>query len=279
MNKIVEEIQQDFKRMLPDDLKNLEIDKKILGRGGFGIVKQLSLRRNTKLYALKIVDFTKGNRDFEKFKFFNEVRTGGNKHIEKFGLKTHFHKIKKNYGWYIMDHLQKNHPKSQVYTLFQYFQMFKRRKIPRHHKLYNLFYTKLKNFYKYTKGYHGDLHTKNIAVLMSKKDSIASNNLLDLIIYDYGTFIPFSIPTSNNFSLMNYILLSKKEFNQNPKMTYNSNYNKNVPMKSHNAFGVQLFRSNHDMLLKLSYEMYGYPRYFIDNMLKLNTLRSASLRS
>lgn len=274
MNKIVEEIQQDLKRMLPDKLKTLKINKKILGKGSYGVIKQLSLNRNTKLYALKIVQFPKYLRRTEQDKFKHEVRVGKNKNIEKFGLKIHYHKVNAEYGWYIMDHIQKRHPKGHVYTLFQYFNMFNRITIPDNHKLYRLLHTKLKNFYKYAKGYHGDLHTKNIAVILNKKDSTESDHLLDLIIYDYGTFIPFKSNDTNNFSLMNYLSLSKKEFNTNNKMTFNRNYDKNVPMKVHDNFGSQLFRANYNMFMKLTYEMYGYPRYFVNKMLELNSLRS-----
>ena len=212
MNKIIEEIQQDFGRLLPDNLRGLKIDKKILGKGSYGVVKQLSLNKNSKLYALKIVKFPKYYRRLEKFKFRHEVKVGKNKHIDKFGVKIHYHKVNETYGWYIMDHVQKRYPDSHLYTLYQYFNMFNYRKFPENHKLYTLLYTKLKNFYKYAKGYHGDLHTKNMVVLLSKKDSIESDYLLDLIIYDYGTFVPFKANIANNFSLMNYLLLSKREF-------------------------------------------------------------------
>lgn len=265
MNTILAEIQEEIEK-IPSNINKAKIIKKKYISGPNGIIKELSVGKNKKKYVLKIVKFNKTTEKFDKYRFKNEIKIGQNKNIDKFGIKIHHYKIKEKYGWYIMDHIQKKYQNAFVYTLYQYFNMFNNKRIPDNHTIYSLLYNKLNSFYKYTKGYHGDLHTKNIAVILKNEKSTESKDLLNILIYDYSTFVPFK-NVLKNASLINYLLLSKKEFNKNKNMSFYKIYNINVPMKKHEKYGKQLIRSNHDVLFKQSYLMYGYPKYFIHKML------------
>lgn len=54
------------------------------------------------------------------------------------------------------------------------------------HAFHRLFASKLKAFYRAVHGFHGDLHDQNVVVTLDK-----SRNLLNVVILDYGRFVPF----------------------------------------------------------------------------------------
>lgn len=80
--------------------------------------------------------------------------------------------------------------------------------------------TKLKstllNFYSITKGYHGDLHTKNIAVVLEGK------KLLHVFIFDYGAHQPFRQPFKCD-SVKNAFAEIQKQFDINLFQSTNKN--------------------------------------------------------
>jgi hypothetical protein len=61
---------------------------------------------------------------------------------------------------------------------------------------HRLFAFKLKAFYRAVRGFHGDLHDQNVVVTLDK-----SRNLFNIVILDYGRFVPFFLNNHNHNDL------------------------------------------------------------------------------
>ena len=152
----------------------IDIVDKPIGAGITASVHKLIVNGSTDEYVIKVgVIDPRNNMNQEINKFMKEIKIGLIKNVDSFGLRIHAYDINPRLGyvWYIMDDIKKGNENKYIYSLTAYFRMFDYKKIHHAHKIYKLFGRKLLNFYKNTKGYHGDLHTNNIAVILNNKNS------------------------------------------------------------------------------------------------------------
>jgi len=174
-------------------ISQLRVGDRIGGDTSFGSVRLLG---DDGKYVVKRMVF-KANRNTDYLKIFlNEVRVGRMPHIAKVGPKIHLWRLIRDStgeavaGEYIMDSFTKGNPNLKVFTLSQYF----RSSCPaRGHPIFGKLRETLFNFWRITQGYHGDLHTSNIAVLVKRDGSIAR-----LLIFDYGAHKRFKETASSS---------------------------------------------------------------------------------
>jgi len=120
--------------------------------------------------------------------FFNEIRIGQIKGIEKLGTRTLAYGFSNNIGYHLMTDVTYNKSKlMESVSLNEY--MKKLNACPStNHSLYKKLFKTLFDFYKLTKGYHGDLHGGNIYVVY-KLPYI--DNVKSIKIIDYGAHVNF----------------------------------------------------------------------------------------
>jgi hypothetical protein len=192
----------------------------IISSGGFGTVRKL-----TPGFVIKKM-FLESQRNINIF--MNEIRVGTMPGIKEVGPKIYAYRISGNVGQYIMDDL------GNFLTLASF-----TRKMcpPTNHPIYTALKECLVKFYKITKGYHGDLHADNIAVVFNKDGSFKK-----IMIYDYGAHRPFK----NNSSASCFEEYMNK-INRNFKQNYKSG-NRFWGVKIETRNNIQSFRPNSNML-------------------------------
>jgi hypothetical protein len=134
---------------------------------------------------LKVIDL----RDPEdRAGFDNEIRIGKTKGIEKLGTRTLAYGISNYIGYHVMTDVTYNKSKSmESVSLYEY--MNRLNACPStEHPLYKKLFKTLFNFYKLTKGYHGDLHGQNIYVVYELP---YIDNVKSIKIIDYGAHVKF----------------------------------------------------------------------------------------
>ena len=154
-----------------------------------GVVRRVEYKGNPVKFVSKEIPKTKLSI------FKKEIYVGQLPHVEKFGPRVVAYRILSDRCEYIMDNFIRGHKDLHVLTLDQY-----KKKIgivP--FMIWKMFYKSLLSFYKVTHGYHGDLHTNNIAIIFKKSKPI------QVQIYDYGTWRPFTSQIPKNSSLLNYL--------------------------------------------------------------------------
>jgi len=134
-------------------------------------------------------------------------------------------------------------------------------------------YKKLKEallkFWRLTKGYHGDLHVGNMAVMYSR----ITDEPIKVIIFDYGSHKKFKTATNNSTCFERFVQIIDKEFsNRFKKNTVNSAYfpknsqirtacgrrgqprrpNTNM-LRGYAAPGVLTSRNNQDIMARMTY--------------------------
>lgn len=194
-------------------------------------------------YVIKYIPFRHKHslKSFQK-----EVSIGSIKGIEKVGPKVLAYKIVKDpvvmeiqgqklygedYGIIIMQNMKKG--KDVILQDLKDY-LNKHICVSKKSKIYNLLIDKLVKFYNITEGYHGDLHSENIMLIKDSK----TNEILDLMIFDYGSYRKFT-----NFNIKKcksiYEIFEKiqKQFNKSIRKSNNSN---------------QPYRSNKAMFNKLN---------------------------
>jgi hypothetical protein len=117
--------------------------------------------------------------------FMNEVRTGSHQELykTKTGPRVLAYYKDSRFGMYVMDSFTFGQPNYKHSTLNQYL----RNSCPApNSQLIKMLKTTLLRFYGITKGYHGDLHNGNIAVVTDE-----NNTLKWVLIFDYGAHILF----------------------------------------------------------------------------------------
>ena len=130
-----------------------------------------------------------GERDFN-----NEVRVGKIPGIQSVGTRIYesFYDRPSELGVYVMDNLLGGSGSNRVLSLHdftrQYYDTCPARAIKE--RVVKMYVDLLFDFYKITNGWHGDLHTENIQVVMS-----ASRHLLHMRVIDYGSHTPFTSNT------------------------------------------------------------------------------------
>jgi hypothetical protein len=175
--------------------------------------------------------------------FLNEVKVGGTPGIEKVGPRIYAWRIirssngKATSGQYIMDSFTKGDSSLTSYSFSTYVNRFFRYCPGPTHPLIKMLKESLKNFYVITQGYHGDLHTGNIAVLFDPK----SRDVKKVIIYDYGSHKKFKSKVSASMCLEDIMdvinreykkSFNKYKYSQNSKFPVTSSVNVYYPNRS-----------------------------------------------
>jgi hypothetical protein len=161
-----------------------------------------------------------------KSNFNAEVRTGRNFNINNIGTRIHKSTVFKLGDYYICaytmtnllseDEIKKGY-KAVSMTSFQ--KELYSRSFPNQEKLHKQIYSMLVNtlftFYKKTKGWHGDLHSGNIYVILDSRGI-----LIKMKIIDYGTHTNFKNTKSfeNAKNLKDIFSIIKKETAKLPKL-------------------------------------------------------------
>lgn len=167
----------------------------VIGSGSFGQINSLiTISGISNKYAVKI-QYIGESEDMYTFK--NELNVGKNIKLSTLfvGVTIYCYtllpigknKITSEYtylGVYIMDHIERGFNNVISYTLDKYISQYTC-PLPKSGIIYSL-ENALLSFYKITKGYHGDLHPGNIAIITDK-----NNNFLYTLIFDYGSHIKF----------------------------------------------------------------------------------------
>mgnify|MGYP001492690674 CR=1 FL=1 len=210
----------------------------------------------TNKYVIKFA-FFKHKTDLESFA--NELHVGWNPKVSSFGVNIYAYKASKfktwQYGIYIMDHVSYGNNDLTAVTLHKYWSNNLYFNINEMNSIERQLFYKLKLFYKHTGGFHGDLHAKNIIVLLNKRNKVA-----DIRIIDYGNFVPFDTESYQrihrlnlNSNITDYMNIVKQTFNkhnktQNNFMSYNTY--KMTPIRYKHS-GLP-FRSNKAMLNEMN---------------------------
>ena len=184
----------------------------------FGVVKKLLYGTSDNTYVIKFVKFSPINTNKE-FSFMTEVRIGSLRRIGKVGPRVIAYRKTLKGGEYVMDNVEMGNKNAKTYSASN-----KRIKITP--PLWSLIKSTINNFYKITKGYHGDLHGNNIMIVINKTSVLVK-------IIDYGAHRRFN----TNFGNVVQIYKGAKVYKPGgigQKFIYNKNFlktlknNKNV---------------------------------------------------
>ena len=156
-----------------------------LAHGTYGSVHELG---TDKRYVIKRMDLGSDDMNLNLLRTFtNELRVGTTPRISQVGPKIYGWRVFSDsdengndewFGEYIMDNVLHGETELVSQTLAQYVTKWKPGpEAP----LFKKLKTTLRNFWLITKGYHGDLHGGNIAVV-SRPDG----TVVRVMIYDYG---------------------------------------------------------------------------------------------
>ena len=152
----------------------------------FGAVYQIG---NTD-YVLKIMGpKTTKNRNI----FANEVGIGSISGIQAVGPRIYCYKETSNQLMYVMDNVTSMCPPGKTCTSESINRYFGNRCPVETHPIYQMVYDTLMKFYQITKGWHGDLHTGNMMVLLDQ-----NRDLVSVKIIDYGAHRKFTNSTVPN---------------------------------------------------------------------------------
>ena len=168
---------------IPSELKIKQKLERIGKKSSYGDVYKIGTDNK---YVLKIMVL---NDDNDVVIFKNEVRVGSIDGIEAAGPKIYAYLYDDDIGVYIMDNILKGRKNHVLYSMYDYFKNVfgGSKECP---SIRHIFYRKLRRtlirFYNITKGYHGDLHTENIMVVLD-----SNKKLVDIRIIDYGSHRPF----------------------------------------------------------------------------------------
>jgi hypothetical protein len=167
---------------IPSELKIKQKLERINKKSAYGDVYRIGTDNK---YVLKVM-ICNNKSDFNTFK--NELVVGSIDGIEAVGPRIYAYLYANNIGEYIMDNILKGRDHHVLYSVYDYFmKVFGSNKCP---SIRHIFYRKLRRtlirFYNITKGYHGDLHSDNMMVVLD-----SNNKLLEVRIIDYGSHRTF----------------------------------------------------------------------------------------
>jgi hypothetical protein len=177
--------------------------KRLGDKTSFGRVFELG---DDHRFVLKIMSFKeKDSLDSLKI-FLNEVRVGTLPGIQKVGPKIYAFKILKRHGtavagMYIMDNFMMGDPTTTVLPFKNWAKMCPQKSDP----FWKSFRETLLSFWRITKGYHGDLHTGNLMVVIK-------NGVPSVRIFDYGSHKKFKTPTNESTCFEDFIHIIDKEY-------------------------------------------------------------------
>jgi hypothetical protein len=176
----------------------------------FGVV-----RRFANGFVTKTMAFKNTKMDYLKV-FLNEVRVGSSPGIEKAGPKIHAWRVHRNSvgtiksAEYIMDDYEAGLARSEkAMKMSAYMKRFRGGACPlKGDPIFQKLKSTMETFWRVTKGYHGDLHTNNLAVVVD----VFTNEPKRVIVFDYGAHRPFKNPPPDSACFKDYISLINKEF-------------------------------------------------------------------
>jgi hypothetical protein len=156
--------------------------------------------------------------------FLNEVRVGSLPGIQQVGPKIYAWKVNRDSSGeiqsadYIMDDFTVAPVGHKVFMMKQYAKTMGA--CPAQgHPIYAKIKEAVLKFWRLTKGYHGDLHMGNMAVMINKK----TKEPVKVIIFDYGSHKKFKANTGNSTCFEGFLRIIDKEFsNRYAKKTLNS---------------------------------------------------------
>ena len=187
-----------------------------------GTVRPLMYKGNKYLLVSKEMSLKK------KKSFVREIKVGTMPGIQYCGPRVYAWRRLPDRLEYIMDNLARGDKNAKVQTLHQY----------RGPKPWKQLYDVLLRFYKITGGFHGDIHTNNIAVVTSKTGRVSVQ------IYDYGTWRKFGYRISGD-KIMPYLnQIKMQRGNRNlgyaiePKNKENQLYRRNINVLGNNALSA-----------------------------------------
>lgn len=245
-----------------------------IAEGGYGEVFKLIDTR----FVLKVMFFNESNGSDNLKIFLNEIKVGSTPGIQAVGPKIYAFKITHNLagkaikGEYIMDNLGN----------FKNLKQYARNKNIRYdHPIYKELRNTILKFWKITKGYHGDLHSGNIAVIENPNGSIKVK------LIDYGAHKKFknSNLVSNETKFNNFIKMINKQFNDKySKAKETIYYPTGSKIKTVLPVRGQALRSNANMLRGINIEGNWITTYFNNSIMnrinpKSNKTKLESIRA
>jgi hypothetical protein len=138
--------------------------------------------------------------------FLNEIRIGMIPGIERVGTRIYTFKIDRSIGQYIMDHALRGETSLVMSTLQKYIERFHPSEMS---PIFKKLKTTLRNFWLITKGYHGDLHADNIAVIHKPDGTVVR-----VMILDYGSHKKTKVRLTRNMTFENLAQAINKNFNR-----------------------------------------------------------------
>jgi hypothetical protein len=177
------------------DLKSIERfprSKTIGSPSKHGTIRPLIYKNNKFLLVSKEMPIK------NKKIFAREVHVGSMRGIEACGPRVFAWRISGGQCEYIMDNLARGDKNAKVRTFATY----------RGEKPWRKLYDVLLKFYKVTKGFHGDLHLNNMAI-------ITKGSRVSVQIFDYGTWHPFYKNVTGNKILPYLTAIREKPGNVN----------------------------------------------------------------
>ncbi len=224
----------------------LKIGQQIGTASSFGKVFLLG---NDERYVLKQMDISTPAR---RRIFENEVTIGSTPGISAIGPKIYAFTYSQDErkGSYIMDNFIKGKKGYSSMSLAEFAREAWRNSCPtRSNPVIKDLKSKLTNFYKITKGYHGDLHSDNIQLIFDENDHFKK-----VMIFDYGAHKLFKTNVAGKCfeEIMNTINKEFKNSYNRKAATARTTFhpNKSVPMVEPKG---QQYRSNATVLKRLNY--------------------------
>lgn len=215
--------------------------------GSFGAVfKLITSAGKDNVYVVKYMKFNTQSLISDKTIFMNEISVGSNKQLyaKETGPVIYTYSINDKRGLYIMDNVLRGEQDSESIQLSKFIKAYYPNAPPSpNSQLIKKLKQTLLHFYNLTKGYHGDLHTGNIAVIINKN----THSIKRVMIYDYGAHRKFTNFKTHSY-LSNVLQHINNEWRQNGAQIKNQ-----WPARSgvyvKNTGIAQPFRSNKQMLM------------------------------
>ena len=267
-------VAKEVHRRIVTQTGQLKLGPRIGTESSYG---QVNLVGDGNRFVMKTMDIStpSNNRIFD-----NELTIGFNPAIKIVGPKIYlwrkFHLPGKDVGQYVMDNFTKGRQGIYSMGLDEYASKYWKNMCPSPtDPIIRLLKKKLMSFWKITKGYHGDLHTGNIQVILGPGD-----DLKDLMIFDYGAHKRFKNLRNTNYRLYcfeDYLKTIQKQFklsfNRKAKY-YRTGFHPGPSVPTITPKG-QSYRSNVNMLGKLNYsapyQILEKNRKSLLNLLKAST--------
>jgi hypothetical protein len=188
------------------------IGQQLGNKSTFGSVQEIGTDGK---YVMKTMKFKSSDSSDNLKIFLNEIRVGRMAGINKVGPKIYAWRIIRDdtgtatKGQYIMDNFTRGNATLTAQLATQYIKQFGDSCPPRDHPYFVKLKEVLENFWKITKGYHGDLHMDNIVILTRPDGEIER-----LMIFDYGGHKKFKSKTGKLTCFDDFIKIIDKEFAQ-----------------------------------------------------------------